>query len=188
MTWDVVAGTGHRPQHLTPPQRAWLRARLPDAVDYLVDQHRMRVMVSGLALGFDQWWAEAGLNRGVTVWGFSPCPQQADRWNRVDKGRWQQLCDRIRAGGGEVRFISDHYHPAVMEDRNEAMLDVAHAVIAGCRTLKGSGGTYHAVRSAGRRHLPGVLLDLDRFTHPTRHTRLVHDFATVLRPPARVAV
>lgn len=187
MTWKIVAGTGHRPQHLSPPQRAWLRARLPDAVDYLIAEHGMQIMVSGLALGFDQWWAEAGLDRGVTVWGFAPCPQQADRWTTTDRTRWEQLRARILAAGGQVRFVSDHYHPAVMDDRNEAMLDVADAVVAGYRTVKGSGGTHHAVRSAGRRHLPGVLLDLDHFTHRTRHTRLVGDFADVRRPDRAAA-
>lgn len=169
MSWDTVAGTGHRPQHLLPPQRTWLRSRLPDAVAYLVERRGMRVGISGLALGFDTWWAQALLARrashgDVELWGYAPCPQQPNRWTRTDRQVWESLIKQA----DRVRYVAEWYHETCMDDRNEAMLDDADAVIAGWRALKRSGGTFKAVRSAADRRLPGILLDIDH-----ERTRLV---------------
>lgn len=169
MNWGIVAGTGHRPQHLLPTQRAWLRARLGDAVVYLVERRGMRVGISGLALGFDTWWAQALLARralhgDVELWGYAPCPQQPDRWSGTDRKVWRDLVEHA----DRVRYVADHYHGTCMDDRNEAMLDDAVAVLAGWRGLKRSGGTWNAIGSARRRRMPGVLLDIDH-----EHTRLV---------------
>lgn len=185
--WEVVCGTGHRPQHLTPPQTVWLRRRVVDTVEFLAARCSTRIIGSGLALGFDTWWAEAALDRHLTVWGFAPCPQQADRWRRTDREHWNRLRERIVAAGGRVTFTADHYHDTVMDDRNQEMIAAADAVVAGYRPLKRSGGTFRAVRHAADRHLPGVHLDVDNYTHPRRHTRLLTDFATVLDTAGRVA-
>ena len=36
--WRIVAGTGHRPQHLSLPQREWLRDELPRVAEKLRDE------------------------------------------------------------------------------------------------------------------------------------------------------
>ncbi len=182
---DVVAGTGHRPQHLLPEQRAWLRERIPAAVTWLVEQAGMRVGISGLALGFDTWWAEALLARrashgDVQVWGYAPCPQQPARWSSTDKKRWTVLVERC----DRIVMVADRYHETCMNDRNAAMLADATGLLAGWRSLKRSGGTWDAIKGARSRRMPGVLLDADH-----RRTRLIEYPQGVLPldAPARVA-
>lgn len=162
--WDIVAGTGHRPQHLLGPQRTWLRERIPAAVRYLAAEHGMRAGISGMAIGFDLWWAQAIVDAGLDLWAYVPCPQQTVKWSSTDRREWKRLLDQA----AKVRYISEFYYPGVMHVRNHAMLSDAHALVAGWRTLKRSGGTFDAVNHARRNRLPGVLLDVDH-----QHTRLV---------------
>ncbi len=184
--WKVVAGTGHRPNHLLPAQCQWLANRCRACVDWLVRERGMRVGITGMALGFDTWWAEALLaDRRVQPWAYVPCPQQADRWPATARRRWKKLLGQI-SERGRVVVLSDRYHETVMHDRNDAMMDDAAAAVAGWRQTKRSGGTWHAVRSAGARGLPGVLLNPDRWQDRAGGTRLVN-FADLAPPAASAA-
>jgi hypothetical protein len=95
------------------------------------------------------------------------------------------LLERIEARG-RVVVLAQQYHDTVMHDRNDAMMDAAAAAVAGWRHTKRSGGTWHAVRSAGTRGLPGVHLDPDCYLDRARATRVVN-FADFLPAPGRAA-
>lgn len=83
--WPTVMVTGHRPKYLSPNSRAWVRAELARLAVQLRDFHGMTCGISGMALGSDQWWAEAVLAAGVGLEAHVPFPQQPDKWRDEDK-------------------------------------------------------------------------------------------------------
>lgn len=59
--------TGHRPQKLggfkPNPTQTWVRAKLRKTLAEAKKQHPEIEVISGMALGVDQWWAEEALVR-----------------------------------------------------------------------------------------------------------------------------
>lgn len=159
--WETVAATGHRPQHLSKPQRAWIVAELPRIVAKLRDEHGMTVGVSGMALGVDLWWAAALVDADVSLWAHVPFPQQPGVWpSAADRAEWRRLCDLAV----EVTVYGDRYDIRHLHARNDGMLRVANAVVAVHKRSKSDGGTASAVRKARDLGRPIVLLDPEHKT------------------------
>lgn len=162
--WPVVAATGHRPQHLTPTQQAWVRAKLRAATTWLRDQHGTKTAISGMALGVDTWWAHAALHAGITLHAYVPFPEQTERWPRPDRDVWAALLGFAThvEYAGELGTLTDDARRKeavrLLHRRNDMMLDDATAVIAVLDPAR-RGGTYSAVLKAVRRGLPGVYLN-----------------------------
>lgn len=155
--WPVVSGTGHRPQHLAAQARAWLRDKLRKAACWLRDERGTRVGISGMAIGFDLWWADAIIGAGLTLGAYIPCPQQADRWTAAYRAEWQRLRDL--ADPAVSRSFADHYSVGVLHKRNKAMLRDSNAVLCGWLPSRRNGGTWSAVRAAHAMGKPGLHLD-----------------------------
>jgi len=66
--WPVAGGTGHRPQHLHPTVEPWARAQLARIARHLRDVYGTEWAVSGMALGFDMWWADEAVKAGLRLW------------------------------------------------------------------------------------------------------------------------
>lgn len=164
-TWPVVAATGHRPQHLSPDAREWIRPELDRVAAKLRDEHGTRVGISGMAIGVDQWWARSVLRAGLELWAYVPFPQQPDPWDDEDRAEWADLIKR--AAG--VKTFGQSYSVKLLHARNDGMLADADAVVAVHRAAKTTGGTASAVKKATRRRLPIIHLDPD-----TQTVRLVH--------------
>lgn len=154
-TWNTVAATGHRPQHLTARERDWVRRELARVVRKLRDEHGMRAGISGMAIGADQWWAAELVDAGTALHAHVPFPQQADRWQQADRDEWRRLLGLAAT----VTYYGDHYDVKLLHARNAGMLAACEAVVAVHKSSKTSGGTASAVRSARQRRLPIVLLN-----------------------------
>ncbi len=161
--YTTVGGTGHR--HLNPGQRDWSRREALRIAAKLRDDHGTTTVVSGLALGWDTDWAQAGLAAGLKLWAHVPFETQADRWPAADRKVWQAL--------REAAWKTTVYGPdpasrgaavRLLHARNHGMVDVSDAMTCLWVPQKRSGGTWGAVQLIVRRGLPAIHLDPARRT------------------------
>jgi len=149
----ICAFSGHRPEKLPWGQDEQderclaLKQRLEQSI-------RDRVLrgadtfLCGMARGCDFYFAEAvlklkGEGLPIRLEAVLSCPEQADRWPREDKLRYQQIL--LECDG--VYLLQEHYTDGCMLRRNRAMIDRCDVLIS---VWDGSrGGTAASVRYAG---------------------------------------
>jgi hypothetical protein len=157
--WPVVCLTGPRPQHISPQATRWLTDQLGAACLWLKRECGTTAIVSGMAIGADQIWAQAGLDAGLDLWAFIPFPQQPDVWrDRADRDRWAKL----RAAATREKVFADRFSLDAYGERNRGMLDVSQALFSCWQPRRRKGGTYDATVEAVRRGMPGRWLDPSR--------------------------
>ena len=104
--------------------------------------------LSGMALGADIWGAEIVLgfresNPNIRLTAVLPCETQADKWSAEQRERYFN----ILAACDDTVYISRHYTPYCMFQRNRYLAenaDVLLAVYNGCK----KGGTAYTVKYA----------------------------------------
>lgn len=153
--WETVTGTGHRPQHLSTAEADWARAQLPALLRRLRKHHGTKTIVSGLALGWDTWLAQAALADGFELQVHIPYPQQADAWPAASQALWRFLQEQ--AAG--VICYGNEYDVRLLHARNDGMLDAADAVLALWDESKKQGGTHSTIAKALHRQLPVLHVD-----------------------------
>lgn len=163
--WPTVAATGHRPQHLHPDCHDWVQAELRRIAIKLRNEHATTVGISGMALGVDQWWAQAVLDAGMALWAYIPCDDQAARWTPAQSRQWRRLLSLA----AKVRPFGTTYSVRLLHARNDGMLADSDAVVAVHRSGKTTGGTASAIEKATKRHLPLIHLDPDARTVRLRY-------------------
>lgn len=150
-----VMVTGHRPQKLGGfrpgnPTERWVRGALQSTLETLKARYGDRpgylIIVSGMALGVDQWWAEEALALGLPVVAAVPFEGQESQWPEAAQQHYRDLlaqCDR-------VEYVCDPgYEPWKMQARNVWMIDYTGLVVA---VWDGSpGGTKNTVDEVMRR-------------------------------------
>ena len=122
-------------------------------------EHGIRHFLCGMALGCDQYFAQAVLEMkreyaDVTLEAAIPCDNQSKGWSQRQKETYRsilQCCDR-------VSYVSHLYHPGCMMERNRYMVDHA-AVLLACFNGT-SGGTMNTVLYAQRQGLEVIIIDL----------------------------
>lgn len=176
--WPTVCATGHRPQHLQPHSHDWVRTELARIAVKLRDHHGTTVGISGMALGVDQWWAQAVLDAGLALWAYIPSEEQGARWNVGQLREWQRLLD----SAAKVRVFGTGYSVGLLHARNDGMLDDADAVVAVHRQSKTQGGTASAVGKARKRGLTTISVD------PDKHQVRIHYAPAALGPGTRAAL
>jgi hypothetical protein len=148
--WPTVMVTGHRPQHLHPSVRPWVRGELERLALKLRAECGTQVGVSGMAIGSDLWWADSVVKAGLKLWAHVPFPQQPDKWADEDKDEWVRLCrvaDKLTMYGGD-------YDVRTLHARNDGMIKVSAAAIACWVPRKTEGGTASAVRKLRATGMP----------------------------------
>lgn len=163
-----MAITGHRPgrwgwgnidAHLKIIQR------LDAAIRGCRQAHPDLWIITGMALGVDMWVAEIAERYSIPFTAYVPCKGQFSKWQPQQQKLWQRLIlksqthphlvsmrgqDAVRQTVGPSSvygyiLISDRYytdHPQCMTERNEAMVDDAHMLLA-CWDGRRQGGTFH---------------------------------------------
>lgn len=146
-----VAGTGHRPDKLggynAGRKDACFRLLFQDITTYLEDV-KPGLVISGGALGFDQYLAAAAVELGIPLLLALPCLPFGDNWPPDSLGakadKW------LRGRAASVYFVSPGSYkllgPKCMQWRNEWMVDNATHLLA---CWDGSdGGTGNCIRYA----------------------------------------
>lgn len=134
----VIAFTGHRPAKfggarwvVTDRLKRRLRALRGD-----YQEPRRRILcVSGMAVGFDQWAAQACVDLGIPFDACVPFAGQESRWPHSDREVYRRLLAKARAietvsKRAPTRGTSIAAVAKMMQDRNERMVDRADLVLA----------------------------------------------------------
>jgi uncharacterized phage-like protein YoqJ len=152
----IVAGTGHRPDKL-------IRA---DIKPYTAAQHFMVVRlcekylsvmaatkcISGMALGFDQAFAQAAMNLKLPLIAAVPFRGQERIWRKESQFYWKYLIDYASLHG-EVHYLAEHYSNQALMDRNRWMVDHCNVVLALCNNI-GNSGTAKCINYANLKMKP----------------------------------
>ena len=145
--WITV--TGHRPDKLggynnTDGHKA-IRRHMRDFLEQAPDGEL--VIVSGGALGIDQFWMEVGLHLDLPVVAALPFEGYDSKWPAFSRKKYKKLLDQC----WQVQYVCDSgYHPAKLQTRNEWMVDNSDVI---CAYWNGSeGGTANCVSYAIRQN------------------------------------
>ena len=156
--------SGHRPVRLpwgsneNDPRCRALKAQIGEELEKLY-QRGFRHFLCGMAIGCDMYFAEQVLllrekHADVTLEAAIPCDGQAERWNRAQKERYEDLVSRCDT----VTRISHSYTPDCMMRRNEYMIDRSSLLLA-CFAGR-SGGTMKTILYAQRCGVETVILEI----------------------------
>lgn len=141
----IVAGTGHRPGKLGGYGTEAARKTYSVAEQWLLDR-TPDVVISGMAIGWDQALASAAIGQGIELWAYVPFPGQDARWPMQSRKLYEWILERA----GTVRYVTDHFTRNAFQARNEAMVDNADIVLA-LWNGDSEGGTFNCVQYATKK-------------------------------------
>lgn len=138
----ILAGTGHRPDKVGGYGADVAQRMTKIAASYL-DELKPNVVISGMALGWDQALALAATLMDIEWWAYVPFEGQERMW----PAQSQKLYHYLLSQAHTTRIVcKDGYAPWKMQTRNEAMVDDCNRVLA--LWNGGPGGTGNCVRYA----------------------------------------
>lgn len=159
----VVSFTGHRPDKLggytfPNPQAMWVIEHLY----YVLDKLQPDKVITGMALGVDQWAAEVSIDLDIPFVAAIPFPGQDRTWPEESKEKYKTLLDYA----DEVNYLYEGGYAAwKMQARNQWMVDNSDLVIA---VWDGSeGGTSNCVKYATKQKKQIIRIDPRNFLTPT---------------------
>lgn len=140
----IIAGTGHRPPKLGG-YGFEATQHVIRVAEIALDGHRPDVVISGMALGWDQALAEAAIKLNIELHAYIPFLTQSARWPQVSQDRYLELLDAAKV----VKDCSNGglYSASAMQLRNEAMVDDCDLVLA-LWDGQPSGGTFNCIQYA----------------------------------------
>jgi uncharacterized phage-like protein YoqJ len=111
-------------------------------------------VISGMALGVDQWWAKAALDLGIPYHAYIPFKGQESRWPEQSVKGFEHLLLNAK----DMKIVCEGgYAPWKMQKRNEAMVDDAEVCVAVWDGTKG--GTGNCVEYIIKQGKPLFLID-----------------------------
>jgi len=124
-----IAITGHRPQKIgnewdgRGPMSKWIRLN----IEKILDEHAPDMLISGMALGVDQLFAEIAIERKLKLLAAIPCKGQETVWPQKSQTRYNNILDYDKC---EKHYVSERYTGWAMQKRNEYMVDNCDLLIA----------------------------------------------------------
>jgi len=144
--------TGHRPNKLGGYSEDNARQWITGFTNFLergAQYYDSVEVISGMALGVDQWVAEAALNLNLPLHAYIPFPGQENAWPASS----QQVYRKILNQATTTTTVSQGpYNPSFMQIRNQAMVDAADRYVAIWDQT--SGGTANCVAYARKQKRP----------------------------------
>jgi len=153
-----IACTGHRPGKLNNefngngPISNLIRIEM----DEIIDKYKPERILSGMALGVDMLWAEAGISACITVVACIPCKNQDALWPDTSRARYRGIL--FNPFVTQVLVSDQPYSPKLMQDRNKWMVDKSNLLLAVWDRSRG--GTANCVEYAMAMDKPIVYIDL----------------------------
>lgn len=148
----IIAGTGHRPKFLPckyNENHMWFVNLKANLFTTLVELQPTKV-ISGMAIGWDTWLAEASLELNIAVSAYVPFKGQGSKWPEFAQKRYKGILE----AASEVKYLSEKYTPQAFFIRDEAMIDDCDQVLALWNPEIQSGGTFHTVQYALQHNKP----------------------------------
>lgn len=150
MLEQTLAVTGHRPARLggyegRNPLAIWVKHRLRDVLQVCWNEG-FRSLISGGALGVDQWAAAIALEIGYDLTIARPFPSQDSVWPEASRQYYRELLEKATV----VDVSPDPYHPSKLFARNQWLVDRCSCLIAVYDM--GQGGTAWAYKYAQKKN------------------------------------
>lgn len=117
----ILAGTGHRPEKLGG-YGADVFQRLYNLAYDVLGEQQPSLVLSGMALGWDQALALAANVRGIPFHAYVPFAEQEKRWSPGMQANYHEL---LRVAEKVVVTCPGTYAAWKMQKRNEAMVDAS---------------------------------------------------------------
>lgn len=143
----IICGTGHRPNSLPCgyDETHWWALSIKSDIDKFLSNNDAKHIISGMALGFDTWLAEAAMKFRIPLHCYLPFEGQESKWPQHAKKRYNYIVSSAK----HVNITSDGgYSVKAMLDRNMDMIDKSDLVLALCDFKKSHSGTHHAINYA----------------------------------------
>lgn len=124
----IVAFTGHRPDKLggyTLPNPTYLR--VSSKIDQELRKLQPDTVISGMALGVDQWAAYIAHKLGIPFIAAIPFINQECKWPEKSQKTYHQL---LRLASEKIIVSPGGYSAAKMQIRNQWMVDHCDILIA----------------------------------------------------------
>ena len=150
--------TGSRPQNLPcgfheeRPNCVRLKELIRQEIEALITQQNISHFISGMALGVDQWAAEAVLELKkayphITLEAAIPCELQASKWRVEQQERYFTIASQC----DKETMLQRAYTNDCMQKRNRYMVDSSRIVLAVWGGKPGgTGSTVNYARQLGR--------------------------------------
>ena len=138
----IIAGTGHRPNKLGG-YGAEVMSRLKRCAILELSRIEPTLVISGMALGWDQALAKAAIHLKIPFHAYVPFAGQELKWSIHSQREYDDLLEKAHS----VIYCSPGgYSPHKMQIRNERMVDACDLLLA---LWDGSpGGTANCIRYA----------------------------------------
>lgn len=149
----VLGITGHRPHKLGGYNDKTNRSQ---QIKYMLKkcfvQAQPTCIVSGMALGVDQWAVEVALEFNIKVMALIPCLAQESKWPPESQKKYAELLEQIKAAGGEIEYVTkEPYSPGCMQLRNQRIVDYStHMLAIWDHSWGGTGSCVRLAKQAGR--------------------------------------
>lgn len=148
-----VAGTGHRPDKLGGYTPEVMENLVKVAEDYLRKFEEIPVVISGMALGWDQALAQAAINCNCPLHAYVPFAGQEKAWPIESQKYYNKLLEKAAI----VHICSaGPYEPWKMQKRNVLMVDHCDILLAMYNGT--AGGTENCIKYAQLKKKPVVNL------------------------------
>lgn len=140
----ILAGTGHRPDKIIYKGQNAYNSKVFNILSDFIEEHlkvlNPTLVITGMALGFDQALAMACINSNIKFHAYIPCPNQDLKWTKDSKILYKNLLEKAE----KQVIISKEYTVNCMQKRNEHMVDATDKILA---LFNGSkGGTYNCIQ------------------------------------------
>lgn len=160
----IIGLTGHRPNKLYGYNLETKRYyNLKDRIKEILIENQCEEAVTGMALGADIILAYAVLELKLEGYDIKlhcaiPCRNHSCKWNEHD----QKVYNKILQIADKVTLVTDEeYRPALMQIRNEFIVDICDKLIAVWNGSKG--GTGNCVNYARRKNKEIIRLEPSQF-------------------------
>jgi len=153
----VVAFTGHRPNKIggyTTPNPTY--TLIDQRIEALLTELRPTEVISGMALGVDQYAANRAIMMSIPVTAAIPFIGQESNWPTKSQEIYNILLEHVTK---KVIVSSGEYSAHKLQVRNEWMVDHCDVLIA---VWNGdtSGGTYNCIQYAKRKGVEIIYLPI----------------------------
>ena len=146
ITETVWCGTGHRIQDL-PKSKDFSKGKIQMLKDWF-KVGRPKAIITGMAVGWDMYLAEAALEENLPYFAYVPFLGQERIWPKNEQEKYHHLLKNAYS----TKIISPgEYTVSKMHIRNKAMLDDSSGVLTLWNPNKRFGGTYSTLKEAIKR-------------------------------------
>lgn len=152
----IVAFTGHRPSKLggyNLPNPTYLH--VCQQIDKSLRELKPDKVISGMALGVDQWAAHIAYKLGIPFIAAVPFEGQETAWTQASQKTFNQL---IKLASEVVIVSPGKYEAVKMQVRNVWMVDYCDILI-GVYNGDKSGGTFNCIECARSTNKKIIIID-----------------------------